>query len=116
MAGRHRRQQRVRTSVGLIELDPASGAATSYPLAYPDGAHDAETLLIQSDGVPVIVTKDYLGASVVYTTAERQQVQDLSTGSPTMLAKVGQLRFTPHPHTRWARPPTPARWLSPAAP
>ncbi len=50
----------VRTSVGLIELDPASGAATSYPLVYPDGAHDAETLLIQSDGVPVIVTKDYL--------------------------------------------------------
>ncbi len=32
---------------------------------------------------------------MVYTTAERQQVQDLSTGSPTMLAKVGQLRFTP---------------------
>lgn len=85
----------VRTSVGLIDLDPASGAATSYPLVYPDGGHDAETLLIQSDGVPVIVTKDYLGASVVYTTAERQQVQDLSTGSPTMLAKVGQLRFTP---------------------
>ncbi|MDF2472135.1 MAG: hypothetical protein K0Q61_4507 [Rhodococcus erythropolis] len=85
----------VRTSIGLIELDPTSGAATSYPLVYPDGAHDAETLLIQSNGLPVIVTKDYLGASVVYTTAERQQVQDLRTASPTMLAKVGQLRFSP---------------------
>ncbi|UJC78500.1 hypothetical protein D4768_12940 [Rhodococcus erythropolis] len=85
----------VRTSIGLIGLDPASGATTSYPLAYPDGAHDAEAVLIQSDGLPVIVTKDYLGASAVYTTAERQHVQDLSTAPPTMLAKVGQLRFTP---------------------
>jgi len=85
----------VRTSIGLIELDPASGATTSYPLVYPDGAHDAEAVLIQSDGLPVIVTKDYLGASAVYTTAERQHVQDLSTAPPTMLAKVGQLRFTP---------------------
>ncbi|MFE5878098.1 hypothetical protein ACFQ6H_22785 [Rhodococcus sp. NPDC056506] len=85
----------VRTSIGLIELDPTSGTATSYPLVYPDGAHDAETLLIQSDGLPVIVTKDYFGASVVYTTAERQHVQDLSTSSPTILAEVGQLMMTP---------------------
>ncbi|MGR6028024.1 hypothetical protein ACS7JX_14170 [Rhodococcus erythropolis] len=105
----------VRTSIGLIELDPTSGAATSYPLVYPDGAHDAETLLIQSNGLPVIVTKDYLGASVVYTTAERQQVQDLSTASPTMLAKVGQLRFTPT-LTSGGPVPMPELWLSPEAP
>ncbi|MGW6659990.1 hypothetical protein [Rhodococcus sp. NPDC055024] len=85
----------VRTSIGLIELDPTSGTTASYPLIYPDGAHDAETLLIQGDGLPVIVTKDYFGASVVYTTAERQHVQDLSTSSPTILAEVGQLRMTP---------------------
>ncbi|MDI9900079.1 hypothetical protein QM716_09435 [Rhodococcus sp. IEGM 1409] len=79
----------VRTSMGLIELDPASGTATSYPRVYPDGAHGAETLLIQCDGLPVILTKDYFGASVVYTTAERQHVQDLSTASPTTSADVG---------------------------
>ena len=59
-------------------------------LVYPDGPHDAETLLLPADGRPVIVTKDLGGRSGVYTT-------DVPPAgpSPTPLRRVGQLVVPP---------------------
>ncbi|MFE4502180.1 hypothetical protein ACFRFQ_20210 [Rhodococcus sp. NPDC056743] len=87
---------KVRPSVALIGFDPtAAEAATPRVLTYPDGAHDAETLLISNNGLPVIVTKDYLGSSDIYTPVGNQSVHDLSTTVPTQLSKVGHLQFSP---------------------
>ena len=86
---------KVRSSISLIGFDPDTGTSTTHPLAYPDGAHDAEALLIQNDGLPVIVTKDYLGASYVYTPTDRTSIHNLGTSTPTPLSNVGHLQFTP---------------------
>jgi hypothetical protein len=45
---------------------PTPLAVEAYPLLYPDGAHDAETLLVEPSGDLVIVTKSRSGASGVY--------------------------------------------------
>lgn len=76
---------RVRTSIALIRV-PVRGPATVLRLIYPDGPHDAETLLLPDDGRPVIVTKDLGGRSGVYTA-------DAPPGgtSPTSLRHVGQV-------------------------
>ena len=54
-----------RATVALIGLRP-DGSSTLTRLSYPDGAHDAEALLLAPDGTPYIVTKEVLGASSVY--------------------------------------------------
>jgi len=61
-----------RPEIVVYRLDePASGATSAaaerIALRYPDGAHDAEALLVDPrDGVLAIVTKDFRGASGVY--------------------------------------------------
>jgi hypothetical protein len=53
--------------------EPAAGATVSAPatatvLRYPDGAHDAEALLVDpGTGALVVVTKEFSGRSGVYT-------------------------------------------------
>jgi len=54
-----------RATVALIGLHP-DGSSSLTRLTYPDGAHDAEALLMAPDGTPYIVTKEVLGASSVY--------------------------------------------------
>ena len=54
-----------RETVALIGLRP-DGSSTLTRLTYPDGAHDAEALLLAPDGTPYLVTKEVLGASSVY--------------------------------------------------
>jgi hypothetical protein len=80
---------RRRATIALIRL-PVRGAADVRRLVYPDGPHDAETLLLPADGRPVIVTKDLGGRSGVYTT-------DVPPAgpSPTPLRRVGQLVVPP---------------------
>ena len=53
----------------MIEL-PADGPARLHRLTYPDGPHDAEALLVDAAGRPVVVTKD-AGPAGVYRTAAR---------------------------------------------
>ncbi|MGY1858132.1 hypothetical protein [Modestobacter sp. SYSU DS0290] len=55
----------VRETVALIGLRP-DGSTTLTRLTYPDGAHDAEALLLAPDGTPYLVTKEVLGSSGVY--------------------------------------------------
>ena len=54
-----------RDDVALIRVPP-SGAASVTRWTYPDGAHDAEALLMAADERPVIVTKELGGRSAVY--------------------------------------------------
>jgi hypothetical protein len=53
-----------------LEGPPVNGVLSEvarFDCEYPDGAHDAETLLVDPDvGVPYIVTKDIAGATAVY--------------------------------------------------
>jgi hypothetical protein len=39
---------------------------TLYRLAYPDGQHDAEALLLAPKGTPYLVTKNPFGDSGIY--------------------------------------------------
>jgi hypothetical protein len=68
---------------------PATGStapATRLTLHYPDGAHDAETLLVDPrSGAIVIVTKEFSGRSGVYVTQ----------GSSTTLRRAGRLELGP---------------------
>lgn len=83
---------RVRSSIALTSMDPVTGAGESRSLVYPDGAHDAEALLIGADGRPVIVTKEILLSAGIYTTDS--VAADLPAG-PTSLRRVGQVRLGP---------------------
>jgi hypothetical protein len=87
--------QRARTDIFVHEvkepdLAATSAVATTSPLHYPDGAHDAEALMVDPVSQQlVIVTKEASGNSRVYTTplaapGPLTLVQDLSLG-------VGQL-------------------------
>jgi hypothetical protein len=70
-----------------------------HRLAYPDGPHDAEALLLSGDGTPVIVTKDPIG--YVYVPSAPLQANNRE---PVKLRKVGA--FTPE------KTGTPSRFLS----
>ncbi len=76
-----------RDTVAVIVLPPGGGAQL-HRLSYPDGPHDAEALLADAQGRPVIITKDPTGRSGVYRTA----APPAGTG-PTPLLKVGEVRL-----------------------
>jgi hypothetical protein len=56
----------VRSGIVVYRLTPGH-TAKPIALRYPDGPHDAETLLIDSSGTMVIVTKSPTGESGVYS-------------------------------------------------
>lgn len=87
--------QRARSTVALIDLDPESGDGQLHRLTYPDGPHDAEAVLVQRDGVPLIVTKEVLVANGIYRPAGGASVDGLASPGPTALERVGELRFGP---------------------
>ncbi|MGW4461918.1 hypothetical protein [Micromonospora sp. NPDC004704] len=49
---------RARTNIALWRLARGAKAPALHRLSYPDGAHDAEALLLAGDGTPIVVTKD----------------------------------------------------------
>lgn len=75
-----------RASVSVLRVPTGPGDRTvtppSYALVYPDGAHDAETLLAAPDGRLYVVTKDLAGGTVY--AAPRQ----LSSDHPNRLEPV----------------------------
>lgn len=79
--------RRDRDTVALETLTP-SGSVALYRFRYPDGAHDAEALLLDQSRRPYLVTKNPLGTSGVYTPA-RPPV----AGVDTPLRRVTTLRF-----------------------
>jgi sugar lactone lactonase YvrE len=56
---------RERATVAVLRVSPG-GEETITRFTYPDGAHDAESLLMPGDDRPVIVTKDLSGRSGIY--------------------------------------------------
>ncbi|MBI3688352.1 MAG: hypothetical protein HY241_13665 [Actinobacteria bacterium] len=81
--------ERQRRTVAIELLSGAAPAAARlYRFRYPDGAHDAEALLVDRAGTPFIVTKDVLGVSSVYTPEGAP-----STAAVTPLRKVATVRF-----------------------
>jgi hypothetical protein len=78
----------IRTTVALIALRP-DGSTSIYRLTYPDGPHDAEALLMAPDGTPYLVTKEVLGASVVYRPASA-----LVDGGTVAMVNVAAVNMT----------------------
>jgi hypothetical protein len=74
-----------RSTVGLWRLAPGAKAPVLCRLSYPDGAHDAEALLVVPSGTPIIVTKS-VGAGGVYVPAG-----PLTAGRTTPLRRVGDV-------------------------
>jgi hypothetical protein len=74
-----------RETVALHTLSP-EGKAALYRLTYPDGAHDAEALLLGRGGVPYLVTKTPLGAAEVYRPEGK-----LTSPGPTKLTRVASV-------------------------
>lgn len=69
------------------EPDSSSGTAAAEAIhaTYPDGAHDAETLLVSGDGTLYIVTKGDTGPIALY-----RFPRDLKSGADLKLERVGQ--------------------------
>jgi hypothetical protein len=64
----------------------STGPAKRFALRYPDGAHDAEALLVDpSSGALVVVTKDFTGRAGVYTAARP------SARAPTVMRRVARV-------------------------
>ena len=76
---------RVRRTVAVVVL-PVAGDAALHRLFYPDGPHDAEALLVDPLGRPVVVTKEVERPAGVYRTEARPD----GVG-PTPLVRVGEL-------------------------
>ena len=96
-----------RSTVALERLRP-DGSATLFRLTYPDGPHDAETVLLTPSGQLFIATKEPL-ASNVYTPAG-----PLSAARPTRAAQGRRRPGSCRPGPRAGRPARPGRWWSPA--
>lgn len=80
---------RRRSTVALISLS-ADGTARLHRLTYPDGPHDAEALLVDSAGVPLLVTKEPAAPAGIY-----RPNGPLAEHVPTPLSRVGQLDLPP---------------------
>lgn len=78
-----------RSTVALVAIR-GDGTTGLYRLTYPDGAHDAEALLVAPDGMPYVVTKEVLGASSVY-----RPVGGLVDGGTVAMGKVATVNFAP---------------------
>ncbi|WP_433789508.1 hypothetical protein [Actinoplanes sp. CA-252034] len=78
---------RDRDGIGVWRLAPGGKSPTLFRLSYPDGAHDAEALLVAGDGTPIVVTKDPLTAGVYVP--ERP----LDTSATVPLRRAGAFRI-----------------------
>jgi hypothetical protein len=57
-----------RPDIAVYTVRAGTAQATKVTLRYPDGAHDAETLLVDpKNGELAVITKDFGGAAGVYT-------------------------------------------------
>ncbi|MET8090459.1 hypothetical protein [Micromonospora sp. NPDC005220] len=77
---------RSRTTVGVWRLAPGAKRPVLHRMTYPDRPHDAEALLLDAAGRPLIVTKG--GGGTVYLYAPTTA---LKAGATTPLAALGQV-------------------------
>ncbi|XVU24067.1 hypothetical protein ACQPZJ_43660 [Actinoplanes sp. CA-054009] len=80
-------QEKTRKTIGLWKM-PASGASEPvlYRLTYPDAHHDAEALLLNGNGTPLIVTKEVQKADAsAYVYQPTAALKTGQTGVPMKL-------------------------------
>ncbi|MFI6072624.1 hypothetical protein ACIA5C_13640 [Actinoplanes sp. NPDC051343] len=89
-----------RGTVALWRLAPGAKAPVLYRLSYPDGAHDAEALLLAPSGTPVIVTKSVSGRRLrAGRPADRRPALPVTTTSTPV-----HVRRAPVDHGRRGQP------------
>lgn len=76
----------LRRDTVALHVMSADGGASLYRLVYPDGPHDAEALMLGSDDIPYILTKDPFGSAGIYRPTAR-----LVAGDTVPLEKVGSV-------------------------
>ncbi|MEH0974336.1 hypothetical protein V6U77_24705 [Micromonospora sp. CPCC 205546] len=76
---------RSRQTIAVWKLPPGADRPVLHRMAYPDGPHDAEAMLVTGDGRPVVVTK-YSATLYAPDAAPRP-------GTTAPLVKVGQVRL-----------------------
>jgi hypothetical protein len=79
-----------RDTVALWEISADRSKAGLHRLKYPDAKRDAEAMLIQPDGLPVIITKDLDGGGVAQIFVPTGPLQSKQT---VPLKKVGELKY-----------------------
>jgi hypothetical protein len=72
-----------RDTVAAVVLPP-QGEGQLHRLTYPDGPHDAEAMLVDARGRPVVITKEVGRPAGVYRTAQAPE-----GAGPTPLVRVG---------------------------
>ncbi|WP_232323451.1 esterase-like activity of phytase family protein [Catenuloplanes japonicus] len=78
----------VRESIGLWRLAPGASEPVLQRYTYPDGARDAEALLLDGDGTPIIVSKDPIRAGLYVPDGDTLRkagsfrIPDTSTSNP----------------------------------
>ncbi|MEV4643027.1 hypothetical protein AB0J80_37380 [Actinoplanes sp. NPDC049548] len=90
--GVRKRPPENRETIGVWTM-PVTGAKEPklHRLKYPDGDyHDAEALLLDGDGRPIIITKEVTGPAMLYTPTAALKTNN-TEGVP--LKKVGQLEL-----------------------
>lgn len=76
----------VRETVALWRIPTSGHQVVRYRFTYPDGAHDAEALLFDSDGTPLILTKQFAVAGVYRPSGPLRA----ESGAGVRLTKVGE--------------------------
>lgn len=79
-----------RETIALWRLSPGASKPSLFRLTYPDGAHDAEALLIAGDGTPVVITKDPVTAGL-YSPDGPLTDDTLATRRATPMRRVGDV-------------------------
>ncbi|GIF13864.1 hypothetical protein FHX34_105367 [Actinoplanes teichomyceticus] len=74
-----------RDTVAVWKLSPGAAKPRLYRMSYPDGAHDAEALLIGADQTPIVVTKS-AGSAGIYVPQG-----PLRSGGTTPLRRAGEV-------------------------
>jgi hypothetical protein len=79
-----------RETIALWTLAPGAKSPVIHRLAYPDGPHDAEALLLAPDGTPILVTKELSGRPEIFVPAG-PLVAKSAAGTP--LKRVGSVQL-----------------------
>jgi hypothetical protein len=87
-----------RRTVAFWKLSPGKQTPVVYRVTYPDGKHDAEAILLDSAGNPMIITKDIGKAPGVFVPTKELE-PNTQAGVP--LKKAGEIKLpssdTPNP-------------------
>ena len=82
----------VRDTIAMTDLNLTDRTGAVHRMTYPNGPRDAEAILLEADGRPVVITKDAGGNSEIFTADV--PVEDLAAPGPTPMRAVGPFVVT----------------------